>query len=752
MAAVELKRRHAGGAPGNPIDHDSSSTGPRPLVKVWAVALLLYALIVPTGQVGPQAATFINDIAWTIAAALAAISSWRAARSLAGRHRAAWLIFALACAAWTAGQLAWNVYQLYFGIPLPFPSLADAGYLAFGPLMILGLFVLRATQQERRLTGLRVANLGMILCSLAIVLINTLAQPFGEAPRSLGSSLIVLAENASLALAFVVAIYFLWSYRWGDQLPACTLLTLSLGAQMISGLLFTRGLMAAEYSANSLFNAGWLVAFALHQWAAQTQVAHYRRQEDSIIRQGQDWVEALVPSFLLLWIAVTAALIFEELAQRTIYLGALVLAAFAVILASREAWLYSRGLQLRAELDDSAKALARAHERLQAVDAQRRDLERVIEVTARAGKVGLWEWDLSSNCMRFSREWKRLLGYEEHEVADNLDEWSTRVHPEDSERILGDLQNFVANPTGEYVSEQRLRHRDGSYIWILSQAAMLFDGAGRPERMLGSTVNITSFKQLEQSLRDSERRYRELADALESRVARRTQELSDAYRESQNFAYAVAHDLKAPLRAINGFCALLEQSAGGRLTEDEHRYIDRARQGALRMAALIDDLLAYSRIEHREQRLVPIDCRQFVEDLLGSMADSIQETGAEVRVDLDSSPVLADSEGLRIVLTNLLGNALKFSRRAHRPRIDIDSAAESGRYILRVRDNGIGFDPAYREKIFEIFNRLHASGYEGTGIGLALVRKALHRMGGEVWAEALPGKGATFFVSLQLAG
>jgi signal transduction histidine kinase len=187
------------------------------------------------------------------------------------------------------------------------------------------------------------------------------------------------------------------------------------------------------------------------------------------------------------------------------------------------------------------------------------------------------------------------------------------------------------------------------------------------------------------------------------------------------------------------------------LTDTERGYIDRASQGAMRMAMLIDDLLNYSRVEHREQRFSAIDCRKFVAGVLGSMAETIKEVGAEVSVNLHSTPVMADSEGLRIVLSNLLSNALKFSRKTRQPRIVIESRIESGRYVLQVRDNGIGFDPAYRDNIFKIFNRLHASGYEGTGIGLALVRKAVQRMEGEVWAESVPGEGATFFVSLKLA-
>lgn len=753
MVAVQPKSPVTGDAPSNSADRDSSSRGPRPLVKAWLAALVIYVLVISSGRLSLHATAVLNDIAWTTAASLAAISSFRAALSLRGCERAAWLLFAFACVAWTAGQMVWNVHEIYHGVPAPFPSYADLGYLAFGPLMIIGLFVLRAVQPERRMTWLRVANLGLILCSLAAVLTTTFARPFVESRQPLSTSLIVVGENAFIALAFIVGVYFLWSYRWGDRLLSYGLITLSLAVQMITGLLYTRELIVAEYGAMSFFNAGWVVAFALHQWAAEAQVSIDAdgREESEQLRQSQGWVEALVPSFLLLCLAISAGVITEEFTEHTLNLQAIALMVFAVILASREAWLYWQGQQLRGALDSSAQALTRARERLHEVHAERTDLERVIEATARAGSVGLWEWDVPSNAVHFSREYKRQLGYAEHELPDDVEEWQRRLHPEEYDKVMAELEVFLRNPHTEFVSEQRLQHRDGSYRWMLVQGSMTFDAAGRPSRMMGSLVDITQFKQLEQSLRVSEGRYRELADVLESRIVQRTKELSDAYRESQNFAYAVAHDLKAPLRAINGFSTLLEQSVGARLMETERGYLDRVRQGAMRMAALIDDLLDYSRVEHREQRLGAIDCRQFVDDLVVSMSEALQEAGAEVHVDVDRTPVMADGEGLRIVLRNLLDNALKFSRTTERPRIVIDSRVESGRYLLAVRDNGIGFEPAYRDKIFEIFNRLHASGYEGTGIGLALVRKAVQRMGGEVWAESVPGAGATFYVSLNLA-
>ncbi|GFE79897.1 hypothetical protein GCM10011487_18970 [Steroidobacter agaridevorans] len=752
MVAGEGKFADVAAASG-PIEHDSSSKGVRPLVKIWAVALTLHAVLISSGWLDYKTTTIVNDVAWTLASLLATISSFRAALALHGRDRVAWLIFAFACGTWAIGQLIWDFFEIYLGVPAPFPSYADVGYLLFGPMMLVGLFVLRATQEERRMTWLRVANLGLILCSLASVLVTTLARPLEEMPRSLQSVVIVAVENGTIAIAFIVAVYFLWSYRWGDRLLAYGLVTLSLGVQTITGMLYTRELIGDSYATTSLFNVGWMLAFALHQWGAEAQVTAqaHGRVESLPVRQSQGWVEALVPSFLLFCVAISATWFSAETTARSVYWRTIVLIGFAIVLASREGWLYWRGQQLRAALDNSANALTRAHERLQAVDSQRSELERVIDVTALAGSVGLWEWETSSNVVRYSPQWKRQLGYADEELPNTFDSWSNRVHPADAARVRAIIDEFMRHPESELVMEHRLRHRDGSYRWVLSKGSALLDAQGRPVRIMGSLVDITPFKELEQSLRDSERRYRELADKLESRVAQRTRELSDAYRESRNFAHAVAHDLKAPLRAINGFCALLAESASTTLSDTERSYIERARQGSMRMSALIDDLLDYSRLEHREQRLQPIDCQSFVRALLDSMKEEIREAGAQIHIELDPRPVLADSEGLRIALSNLIENALKFSRQTGQPRIGIESSVEYGRYLLKVRDNGIGFDVAYRDKIFEIFNRLHASGYEGTGIGLALVRKAVQRMEGEVWAEATPGAGATFSVSLKLA-
>lgn len=714
----------------------------------WGIALGLYTLVVPTDLAPPAIARAINDIAWTLSAGLAMLNCARAARIQTGRDRIAWLLFAAACASWLLGQLIWNFQEIFLKA-FPVPGFADIGYLGFAPLMIAGLFALRSTQQERGWTWLRVANLSLVLCALAIVLIAMLSQPFLRVPAGGMISFVVVAESALTTIAFIVAIYFLWSYHWGSRSLSAALITAGLAIQMIAGLFYTRALVTAEYGATSFFNIGWIIGFAAQQWAA---IVLIEGKDDTLpsVRTlaSHGWIEALAPSFLVLCIGITSFALAEEITPRIIYFGASIVILFAVLLAVREGWLYGQGLKQQLQLERTGAKLAHARAQLKAMNVRRDELERNIQLTTRAGAVGLWDWDIRTDQVRYSPEWKRQLGYGEGEIEDTAVEWRSRIHPEDVPRMTQGLERFLEQPTGQLSQEIRLRHRNGSYRWILTQASASLDAAGRPIRMLGSHVDITPLKELELSLRDSERRYRELIESLEERVKERTSELTEAFRESQSFAHAVAHDLKAPLRAIDGFSALLQESAAPRLNDTELQYVARVRRGAVQMAALIDGLLAYSRLEHCEIRIKSVDCRTLVEELLSGMSDAMEEAQAELVNSVESTAVLADPEGLRIVLRNVLDNALKFSRASRPPRIEVSSKSGAGDFVLCVRDNGIGFDPQYQDKIFEIFNRLHATGYEGTGMGLALARKAVQRMNGKIWAESSPGQGAAFFVSL----
>jgi light-regulated signal transduction histidine kinase (bacteriophytochrome) len=242
---------------------------------------------------------------------------------------------------------------------------------------------------------------------------------------------------------------------------------------------------------------------------------------------------------------------------------------------------------------------------------------------------------------------------------------------------------------------------------------------------------------------------RKLNAELETRVAERTSELAAANRELEAFAYSVAHDLKAPLRAIDGYSQVVLEEQGGALNEEGREHLGKLRRAAQRMAQLIEALLSYSRVERRTLQTETTDVAGVVGAALDELKDEVHAAGAEVVVAVDGLFANADREGLTIVFRNLLGNALKFSRESHPPRIEVGGTSENGTCVVWVRDNGIGFDMAYHDRIFEIFQRLHrVESFAGTGIGLALVRKAVERMKGRTWAESAPGAGATFFVEL----
>lgn len=288
----------------------------------------------------------------------------------------------------------------------------------------------------------------------------------------------------------------------------------------------------------------------------------------------------------------------------------------------------------------------------------------------------------------------------------------------------------------------RRRHRDGTELRLSMHAAPTRGASGAIDGVM------TVFQDVGEQLR-AEEEIRALNAELEQRVAQRTEALRAANQELEAFTYSVSHDLKAPLRGIDGYTRLLEEECADALPGDCRQFLENVRRGAAQMNALIEDLLAYSRVERRPLHQAPVDVGAVVDGVLDECGHEIAAGAVTIERELEPLTVKADRDGLALVLRNLLANALKFSRQEQTPVIGIGARADAGRTLLWVRDNGIGFDMRFHDRIFEIFQRLHrAEDYPGTGIGLALVRKAVSRMGGRVWAEGAPGAGATFYLEL----
>ena len=290
--------------------------------------------------------------------------------------------------------------------------------------------------------------------------------------------------------------------------------------------------------------------------------------------------------------------------------------------------------------------------------------------------------------------------------------------------------------------ELRLRAGDGHTFWAqLSAAIIEFEG----EPAIFTSINdISARKQAEDEVR-------QLNTELEQRVAERTAELETVNKELETFTYSVSHDLKAPLRGIDGYSRLLLEDHAAGLDEEGRSFLANIRRGTQQMGQLIEDLLAYSRVERRTLQEERVNLPRLMEAVVAERADEIRARRVLVRTDIPCQEVIADLEGLAMALRNLLDNALKFTRNTSQPAIEIGGRQENASCILWVRDNGVGFEMKFNKRIFEIFQRLQrAEDFPGTGIGLAIVRKALQRMGGQAWAESSPGQGATFYLELPI--
>lgn len=383
--------------------------------------------------------------------------------------------------------------------------------------------------------------------------------------------------------------------------------------------------------------------------------------------------------------------------------------------------------RLVAKLEHQHLALLAAHEQMRLQATALATAANAIIITDHAGRI-LW----------VNPAFTALTGYTEKEAIGN----TSRLLKSDRHdaAFYREFWNVILSGRtwhGEFTN----RRKDGTLYYDQHTVTPVLGESGEITHFVGVTSDVTARKLAEEEIR-------KLNAELEQRVQERTAQLEAANKELESFSYSVSHDLRAPLRSMDGFSRTLLEDYSGKLDERGKDYLQRVRAASQRMGFLIDDLLELARLTRSAMQYTLVDVSSLARSVMAELEQSQPERQVEV-VIAPGMQAHADPALLRVALVNLLGNAWKFTGKQPRARIEAGSAQHEGETVFFVRDDGAGFDMAYADKLFGAFQRLHGSQeFKGTGIGLATVQRVIHRHGGRVWTESQVGKGATFYFTL----
>jgi PAS domain S-box-containing protein len=351
-----------------------------------------------------------------------------------------------------------------------------------------------------------------------------------------------------------------------------------------------------------------------------------------------------------------------------------------------------------------------------------------LNLALESGNIGIWEWNLKTHEINWDERMQKIFGLEPGSFRNSYKDFQNLINEEDIwhvEKALGETLNHGA----EYVNLYRTKPVEGKVKYITSRAVINKYENGKPVNLIGVCFDVTW-----------------LREETEHTILKLNEELLRSNKELENFAYIASHDLQEPLRMVSCFTQLLSQQYQSVLDNRAREYIHYAVEGSNRMYELLNGLLAYSRIHTKGKEFKDIDSRHILSDVLKNLSLKINERNAIVKYD-DLPVIHADETQMIQLFQNLISNAIKFS--PENPKIIITCKTEEDKYCFAVKDNGLGIESQYFDRIFKIFQRLQARDkYEGTGIGLAICKRIVERHGGIIWVASEPGKGSTFYFTI----
>lgn len=361
------------------------------------------------------------------------------------------------------------------------------------------------------------------------------------------------------------------------------------------------------------------------------------------------------------------------------------------------------------------------------------------KLVSEATNDAIWDWDIQKDIHFWGEGFSKLFGVDLNAKKNSPEEWSSRIHPKDKNRVLKFLDDLLLDPArNEFSIEYKFIRKDGSYADVLDSGKIIRNKSGKAIRLVGAVQDISRRKEYENSLQQ-----------LNETLQKANKELELSNKELEQFAYVASHDLQEPLRMISSFLGLIEKKYDGQLDDKGKKYIHFAVEGAKRMRQIIMDLLEFSQLDRIYDSKVWVSSQEIVSTALLFQKKNIERKKAKIH--LEPLPQIYGHRNTLIQLfQNLISNSLKYQENNQVPQIWIKGKELDSEWEFSITDNGIGIENEYLEKIFIMFQRLHTQeAYSGTGIGLSICKKIAEIHHGKIWVTSKPGKGSTFFFTIK---